>query len=73
MIIKNIGCNPNRLHPHAIGFIYKQYFQSIMKFGFEFVYLKKTILSRLDIRQNILLKNNLDIQHRARFKVVLTE
>jgi len=69
--LKNIGCNPNRLHPHAIGFIYKQYCQSIMKFGFEFVYFRKSFLSKLDIRQNILLKNILGIHHRARFKVVL--
>ncbi len=69
--LKNIGCNPNRLHPLAIGFIYKQYCQSIMKFGFEFVYLRKSFLSKLDIRQNILLKNILGIHHRARFKVVL--
>jgi len=34
--------------------------------GFEFVYLIKTFLSKLDIRQNIL-----GIHHRARFKVVL--
>jgi len=27
--LKNICCNLNRLYPHAIGFIYKQYCQSI--------------------------------------------
>ncbi len=69
--LKNIGCNPHKLHPHAIGFIYKQYCQSIVKFGFEYVYLRKTFLNKLDIRQNILLKNILGIHHRARFKVVL--
>jgi hypothetical protein len=42
-----------------------------MKFGFEFVYLRKSFLSKLDIRQNILLKNILGIHHRARFKIVL--
>jgi len=71
--LKNIGCNPNRLHPHVIGFIYKQYCQSIMKFGFEFVYLSETFVSKLDIRQNILLKNILDIHHRARFNIMKEE
>ncbi len=66
--LKNIGCNPHKLHPHAIGFIYKQYCQSIVKIGFEYVYRRKTFLNKLDIRQNILLMN---IHHRARFKVVL--
>ena len=71
--LKNIGCNPLMLHPHAIGFIYKQFCQSILKFGFEFVHLKKSFLSKLDVRQNILLKNILGIRHRARFKVILNE
>jgi hypothetical protein len=69
--LKNIGCNPHKLHPRAIGFIYKQYCQSILKFGFEFVFLRKSFLRKLEIRQNILLKNILGIHHRARFKIVL--
>jgi len=71
--MKNIGCNPYRLHPLAVGFIYKQYCQSILKFGFEFVQLRRSFLSMLDVRQNILLKNILGVHHRARFKVVLNE
>jgi len=72
--LKNIGWNPHRLHPRAIGFIYKQYCQSILKFGFEFVFLRKSLLRKLEIRQNILLKNILgihSIHHRARFYIVL--
>ena len=42
-----------------------------MKFGFEYVYLRRSFLSQLDIRQNILLKNILGMHHRAMFKVVL--
>jgi len=71
--MKNIGCNLARLHPVAIGFIYKQYCQPILKYGFEFVQLKKTFLDILDLRQNILLKNVLGVRHKARFKVVLNE
>ncbi len=55
----------HRLHTHVIGFIYKQYCQSIMKFGLKFVYLRKTFLSKLDIRHNIFLKNILGIHHRG--------
>ncbi len=68
---KNIGCNPSRLHPVDIGFIYKQYSQTILKYGFEFVQLKKTFLDKLDLRQNTLLKNVLGVRHKGRFKVVL--
>jgi len=38
---------------------------------FEFVFLRKSFLRKLEIRQNILLKNILGIHHRARFKIVL--
>jgi len=69
--MKNIGCNPSRLHPVDIGFIYKQYCQSILKYGFEFIQLRKTFLDKLDLRQNTLLKNVLGVRHKARFKVVL--
>ncbi len=55
----------HRLHTHGIGFIYMQYCQSIMKFGLKFVYLRKTFLSKLDIRHNIFLKNILGIHHRG--------
>jgi len=71
--MKNIGCNPYKLHPLTVRFIYKQYCQSILKFGFQFVQLRRSFLSMLDVRQNILLKNILSAHHRARFKVVLNE
>ncbi len=71
--MKNIGCNPYRLHPLAVGSIYKQYSQSMLKFGFQFFQLRRSFLSMLDVRQNILLKNILGVHHRAKFKVVLNE
>ncbi len=64
---------PYILHPLVVGFIYKQYCQSILKFGFEFFQLRRSFLSMLDMRQNILLKNILGVHHRARFKMVLNE
>ena len=71
--LKPLGCSPNKLHPYAIGFIFKQFCQSILKFGFEFVHLRKSFLDGLNIRQNLLLKNILGIRHRARFKPLLNE
>ena len=38
--LNSVGCSPFKLHPHAIGFVYKQFCQSILKFGFEFVFLR---------------------------------
>ena len=35
--LNSIGCTPNKLHPHAIAFAYKQYCKSILKFGLEYV------------------------------------
>ena len=71
--LKSIGCSPQKLHPYAIAFIFKQFCQSIFKFGLEFVYLRKTFLNSLNIRQNLLLKNILGIRHKARFKPLLNE
>ena len=45
--------------------------QPILKYGFEFVQLKKTFLDMFDLRQNTLLKNVLGVRHKARFKAVL--
>ena len=71
--LKSIGCSPQKLHPYAIGFVYKQFCQSILKFGFEFVYLRKSFIDHLNVRQNLLLKNVIGIRHRARFKPLINE
>ena len=41
--LKSICCSPHKHHPYAIAFIYKQFCQSILKFGFEFVFLTKNV------------------------------
>jgi hypothetical protein len=71
--LKSIGCSPFKLHPYAIGFVYKQFCQSILKFGFEYVYLRSSFLDQLNVRQNLLLKNVIGIKHRARFKPLINE
>ena len=32
--LKPLGCCPSKLHPYAIGFVFKQLCQSILRFGF---------------------------------------
>ena len=71
--LKSIGCSPHKLHPHAVGFIYKQFCQSILMFGFEFVYLISSFVDQLNVRQNLLLKNVIGVKHRARFKPLINE
>ena len=56
-----------------MSFVYKQFCQSILKFGFEFVYLRKSFIDHLNVRQNLLLKNVIGIRHRARFKPLINE
>lgn len=34
-----MGCKPNGLNPKTIGFIYKQYCQSIFRYGLEFYFM----------------------------------
>ena len=51
-----LGCKPRHLSPHSIGFIYKQYCQSIFRYGLECLQLPAYKLNEYNIRQNILLK-----------------
>ena len=52
----NLGCKPFALNPVTISFIYKQYCQSIFKYGMEYIYLRDKDLNIYNIRQNILIK-----------------
>jgi hypothetical protein len=71
--LSTIGCKPHNLQPKAIAFVYKQYCQSIVRYGLEFIYLKKTFLNQLNVRQSILLKSILGIKYYARSKALLNE
>lgn len=48
-----LGLKPNALTPETISFIYKQYCQSIFKFGSENLFISKPLLGLLNVRQNI--------------------
>ena len=55
--LRFLGCKRNALDPKSIGFIYKQFCQSILHFGLEFCFIKTSLLRQLNTRQNILIKN----------------
>ena len=69
--LRGLGCKPNCLSPKTIAFIYKQYCQSIFKFGIETLTVSKPQLNRLNVRQNVLIKNILNVKHRTRYKVLI--
>jgi hypothetical protein len=51
-----LGCKPRHLSPSSIGFIYKQYCQSIIRYGLECLYLPEYKIKEFNVRQNIMLK-----------------
>jgi hypothetical protein len=71
--LRSLGCKSGTLHPRAIAFIYKQYCQSIIKFGLENLHLDTSFLNLLNVRQNILIKNVLGINYNSRSKVLMNE
>jgi hypothetical protein len=56
-----LGCKPRHLSPHSIAFIYKQYCQSIFRYGLECLYLPDYKLNEYNVRQNILLKQSIGL------------
>ena len=54
-----------------MAFIYKQFSQSIIKFGLENVHLSEFKLGQLNIRQNILIKNCLKLKRFIRTRALL--
>lgn len=61
-----LGCRPYGLNPKTIAFIYKQYCQSIFKYGLEFGHLTKKALEDFNIRQNILIKRSIGLNKYSR-------
>lgn len=57
--LKRTGLHANFMDPTCLGFIYKQYCQSIALYGLEVLYVNKTTLKQFDARQGILIKNAL--------------
>ena len=70
-MIRNIGLHKNIIEPTCLGFIYKQYCQSIINYGLEVVSISKTVLKQLDIRQGILIKMSLGLSKFSRTRPLL--
>ena len=66
--LRSIGCKTNALNPKSIEFIYKQYCQSIVKFGLKTLYLGQDQLNQLNVKQNILLRNVIVLKYGTRKK-----
>jgi len=59
--LNGLGCKPQNLSPFSIGFIYKQYCQSIFSYGLECMYLPAYKQNEYNIRQNILIKQSIGL------------
>ena len=70
--LHGLGCKPNALSPRIIASIYKQYAQSIFKYGLEVLHLNKTNLSNFNIRQNIIVKRAIGINKYCKTKPLFT-
>ena len=71
--LSGLGCRKNGLNPRNIAFIFKQYCQSIVKYGLENIYLTNSRLRHLNIRQNMLVKNVLGLSLYCRTKPLFQE
>jgi hypothetical protein len=54
--LNGLGCKPRHLSPHSIAFVYKQYCQSIFRYGLECLYLTDKKINEYNTRQNNMLK-----------------
>ena len=63
-----LGCKPSDSNPKTIAFLFKQFCQPIIKYGFENLYLSESKLRLLNIRQSILLKKILGLSIFCRTK-----
>ena len=59
--LRGLGCKLSGLNPRALAFIYKQFCQSIIRYGLEIINLSNSRLRLLNIRQNILIKKCLGL------------
>ena len=64
-MLRGLGCRAGLLSPRTIGFIYKQYCQSICRYGMENVFIDEHTLNILNVRQNLLLKHSLNLNSSA--------
>jgi hypothetical protein len=51
-----LGCKPKHLSPRSIGFVYKQFCQSIFRYGLECIHLPSYKINEYNTRQNNMIK-----------------
>ena len=71
--LRSVGCKPKALNPKTVSFIFKQFCQSIIRFGLDNLFIKKSFINLLNVRQNILIKNVLGLNYFSRSKALLNE
>jgi len=69
--LRGIGLHLDYTNPICMGFMYKQYCQSIFNYGLEIVTISKMLLKQLDIRQGILIKSFLGLSKFSRTRPLL--
>lgn len=69
--LKRTGLHAEFIDPTCLGFIYKQFCQSISLYGLEVLYVNKTTLKQFDTRQGILIKSALNLSKFSRTKPLM--
>ena len=69
--IRRIGLHSGLIHPECLGFIYRQFCQSIYTYGLEVITLSKSLLKNINTRQGILLKLSLGLPKFSRNTLLL--
>ena len=69
--IRRVGIHKGFWFPNTLGFIYKQYCQSIFNYGLELIHINKGQIKRLESRQASLFKVTLGISKYCRNKPLL--
>jgi hypothetical protein len=67
-----LGCNKNGLKFEIIAQIYNKFCQSILYYGLEANHISKTMLNKINTRQNILIKTILGLSKYARTMPLFT-
>ncbi|RNA41152.1 beta, partial [Brachionus plicatilis] len=54
-------CKPRNMAPEMIGFLYKQYCQSILRYSMDNIFISESKLNELNTRQNVIVKRTIGI------------
>ena len=70
--LHSFGCNNYCLNYYLISSIYKKFSQSIFYYGLETNFIRKQFLNKINIRQNILLKNTFGLTKFSRSRPLMS-